>query len=658
MILERVALENFGAYRGRHELELAPPSPERPVILVGGLNGEGKTTLLHALQLALYGKMARVSNRGDLGYEELLRRAVHRSANAEEGAAVEVTLRHVVEGKAEALSVRRAWSRREGHTRELLEVRRDGAIDAALTERWAEHLEGLMPVRLSGLFFFDGEKIEALADLDRSAEALRTAIQVLLGLDLVDQLLADLQVLERRKRTEQKSAGEQAAIEAVKRELDRLEARRDALVAEREAAQAATRRAEHALGEAEERFALGGGEACARRKDLEAQRASSEEQLGQIEEALREEAEGAAPLLLVADLLDQIARDDEAERAMAQARELGGLLAAHEASALGAAEAAGASGRVLAALADLFETGRRRRNALESAPAYLDLSTEARASLAALRPELRAGAQHRLRRLVEHAERHASARAEAERMLARTPETDAIAGLASQRALAKEALARTEHALGAIEAELDRVVREHERGWDAYARRLTASVSEQIEGQAVARILGASERTRETMKRFRGAILERRVRRIEGMVLESFQHLTRKAALLSGLRIDPASFALTLHGADGRELSSERLSAGERQILAVAILWALARASGRALPVVIDAPLGRLDSAHRARLVERYFPHASHQVILLSTDEEIDEAHHARLSPSIGRSYLIRHEDRTCSSTLSPGYFF
>jgi len=86
-------------------------------------------------------------------------------------------------------------------------------------------------------------------------------------------------------------------------------------------------------------------------------------------------------------------------------------------------------------------------------------------------------------------------------------------------------------------------------------------------------------------------------------------------------------------------------------------LWSLARASGRSLPTVIDTPLGRLDGAHRRLLVKNYFPAVSHQVILLSTDKEIEGPYYESLRPYIARSYQIVHQEDQRSSLFLPGYF-
>lgn len=107
-----------------------------------------------------------------------------------------------------------------------------------------------------------------------------------------------------------------------------------------------------------------------------------------------------------------------------------------------------------------------------------------------------------------------------------------------------------------------------------------------------------------------------------------------------------------------RPVPKKQLSAGEKQIYAISILWALAQASGRPLPMVIDTPLGRLDSEHRGHLVERYFPHASHQVIILSTDTEIDRSYVRELAPSISHSFQLRYDQADARCAIEDGYFW
>ena len=66
--------------------------------------------------------------------------------------------------------------------------------------------------------------------------------------------------------------------------------------------------------------------------------------------------------------------------------------------------------------------------------------------------------------------------------------------------------------------------------------------------------------------------------------------------------------------------------------------WACRGAVARPpLPVVIDTPLGRLESSHRHHLVDRYFPQASHQV--MSTDTEIDAETAALPGPQVSVAY-------------------
>ncbi len=109
---------------------------------------------------------------------------------------------------------------------------------------------------------------------------------------------------------------------------------------------------------------------------------------------------------------------------------------------------------------------------------------------------------------------------------------------------------------------------------------------------------------------------------------------------------------------NGQEIPKHRLSEGEKQVFAVSVLWGLAQSSPRPLPAIIDTPMARLDSEHRLHLVERYFPNASHQVIILSTDTEVDQDFYAKLQPHVARAYHLNYDEAEKVTVAREGYFW
>src|SRR5690349_11112993 len=113
MILDTLVVRNFGLYQGEQLFELAPRQRRHrlmPITLVGGMNGGGKTTLLDAVQLVLYGSRARCSKRSDKPYEHFLRESIHHGASPTEGAAIQLAFRYVSEGQEQRYEVSRTWS--------------------------------------------------------------------------------------------------------------------------------------------------------------------------------------------------------------------------------------------------------------------------------------------------------------------------------------------------------------------------------------------------------------------------------------------------------------------------------------------------------------------------------------------------------------------
>ena len=157
---------------------------------------------------------------------------------------------------------------------------------------------------------------------------------------------------------------------------------------------------------------------------------------------------------------------------------------------------------------------------------------------------------------------------------------------------------------------------------------------------------------------FKDKLIGNILQRLELEILDCFNRVIRKKTLVNMIKINKTDFSIKLLAANDTEIKQSRLSAGERQILATSILWALARLSGRIIPNIIDTPLGRLDSKHRSNLLENYFPNASHQIILLSTDEEINEDYSAKLEKFISHKYILNYNSIEHFTTIEKGYLF
>lgn len=658
MILEEIVLHNFGAYKDRHSLTLTPPSAKKPVVLIGGLNGGGKTTLLDAIHLSLYGKRARCSNRGSLSYEEFLRRSIHRNVPPGEGAGLEIQFRQRTEGMEHTWRVHRSWVVSNGTVSERIEIIKNNVFDRVLTESWLELVEEFLPVEISSLFFFDGEKIEGFADLENSTQLLSKAIHSLLGLDLVDRLATDLLALDRRKQTVMKPETEQRQLAEIETEINRLEEQQADLALQRAAANNHLDRRQNDLRKLEDRFRREGGELFERREQLEAERNKISLQLKVAENELRELAEGPAPLFLAQELLQSVKGQDEIEESATKSEVMGLILSERDEWILDRLRATEVSGTLLTAIAGLLQADRSSRASRSIANRYLHLTDEGRNKLQILMAIALPEMQSSMRKSLQRAEELRVALDEAERRLASIPAESAIAELIKERTQAQLALDEAQLQVKIFENQIEQLNRQVVQKRAVHISLLEKIVDVEFEHEDHSRLIFHSQKVRKTLDVFRHAVIERHVARISQLVFDSYRQLLRKQSLVSDLKIDPQSFALELRGPKGKVLSPDRLSAGERQLLAISMLWGLARASGRPLPAIIDTPLGRLDASHRSNLIERYFPYASHQVLLLSTDEEIDEKYYEKLKPWVGRSYTLEFDEVEGATQIKSGYFW
>jgi len=158
------------------------------------------------------------------------------------------------------------------------------------------------------------------------------------------------------------------------------------------------------------------------------------------------------------------------------------------------------------------------------------------------------------------------------------------------------------------------------------------------------------------LEQYSTELMAEKVSMLQRALVSRFNELCRKENFLDDVRLDPVTFSITLYRS-GREFDREQLSAGEKQLLATATMWALRDVSRLPVPVIVDTPVGRLDSDHRNTMLHEYFPRASHQVILLSTDAEIDEVSLEEMEPYLSHAYSLYYDMGTGSTTVTPQHF-
>lgn len=92
--------------------------------------------------------------------------------------------------------------------------------------------------------------------------------------------------------------------------------------------------------------------------------------------------------------------------------------------------------------------------------------------------------------------------------------------------------------------------------------------------------------------------------------------------------------------------SRSTLSAGERQVLSLSFITAMARTSEEEAPLVMDTPFGRLDELHRESITE-HLPDLADQLVLFVTDSELAGKAQVNLRSRVGATYHLDFNDRT-----------
>ena len=659
MIFKELVLENFGPYAGRHTIDLGSDHKNaRPIILFGGMNGGGKTTLMDAIRLALYGQRAQCSTRGNLSYGDFLIQSVNNQTSPVDKTRIELVFECLRNDQWANLRVVRTWTKNLKDGKDSLGILEENWLDAALTNTWDEYIETILPLGISNLFLFDGEQVKELAELETPPQAVVDAIQSLLGLELAERLAGDLDILVARKRKALANTFQLANLEDIEGKIKEYTQQKAQLKEELVSLENMLRNAQEKHREAASKFRLEGGKIASEKSQLEGKRNTLTESKESRQQELRNLAAGILPLQLITPLLTQAQQTATKELKQQQAEIARDVLLERDKRLLSYISQLSFTSVQIKQIKTFLnqDTENFNQDLEQSDSPWLGIEADGLNQLENMLKN-RLPIQVKLAEEITDKLKYLEAEIETvEKQLAVAASPEAYEKLDNALKEAQQNLVNCQTAYQGGQQRFNEI----EKAINQTKKELEKYGEQAIDRQNNEHIINSTAKVQATLKLFKERLTLKKLNKLEGEVTECFRYLLHKSDLVHRVAIESDRFTLSIYDPNGKPVPKHRLSAGEKQLLAIAFLWGLARVSGRNLPVAIDTPLGRLDSSHRNNLVERYFPTASHQVILLSTDTEIGqtEVELLRKQEAIAKEYCLKYSSTERQTTVKKGYFW
>lgn len=657
MYFTKIELHNFGIYKGHHEMCLSDQIGNRNITLIGGLNGRGKTTFLDAILLALYGKQAlKYVQENVRSYERLLIEHINKHTT-DDFTYVAVSL--VLEDGT-ALRVSRKWKLKGKKVDESIVVEKNGVIDKYLGESWSYYIEEILPFGIARFFFFDNEKIAQLAD-DDSFEQIKTSIKSAIGVSTIEKAITHIDEVIRRK----KDALQAFEKSEVNQGYQEVEAQLKELNAKIEAAR---REAENFKGNCEsiaitietkeKAFWASGGDLTLSREAIRQEKEKIRAYVQEVrDEIMLRVSDPATPLFMCRKLVTE-AYDAEIEEQKKAALKLSDpIVESIQKNILDRFNQGNFDDRTLRIITDIVKQEIGKFTSTVEGAEHINMSHTTMLLFDKLIVTIFHSLDQKIESLISHVDAQENELMSLDAHLGESDEKtmamklyETLKEYERQKALADdqyqkqqsliESLERQKEALHAKRLQLIKTIAEKENTNDDNSRIVKYSVM-----------------SIEVLNEFKVRLQREKIDKLSATATECFQTLVEKDSLVSKIHIDTDSLDVTILDPDGHELLKNQLSAGEQQMFAISIVWALARTSGYKAPVVIDTPMARLDSSHRANFVTSYLPSASSQVMVLSTDEEIYGRYLDMIRENVVAYFTLHYQEEDQCTSIVNGYF-
>jgi len=661
MKIRKLTIENYKSFQFATEIPFPVGEDGRSIFLIGGMNGAGKTSIMEAINFCLYGTKP-----------DNIYRNINRREKAKGNANVSFELVMEMDDSSE-LVVKRTWSagpvddpKPRDLTERLVVVRDGKRVSVQNQEIWQDFIRSMIPPGITQFFFFDGEKIQTIAADDHSEVRLKSSLEAALGIQYINRLASDILYIKQEERkgfveiSDEDLEFKQSELKKEQSKLSRKNKDRDGVREELAGFKAQ-------MEEAKERFSAAFHTAPESReamREQEKKRLQTSTRLTQVESEIRALCEEALPFALTGKIFDGIRRQIEVERESATGEAIKEHASGLAKRIVRVVEEPEPIYREKLSVEKMGELERRIFRLLKEGDAkgavtkVLDLSDRDAARVLNKMEVLETSDVFLLKPLLEEKRELISQIRQLEGLGKSGTMTESelelfdqlqaeIEGCSTQTGRKTEQLRLLEEEIIVLEKRTREIEVEIEKLYEKH--HVSKERADFIqECDAIAGVLN----------QFIVRLRKNKVHLLQEKTFDMYRLLSSRSGSIKDIIIDDKTYEIRITDRNGHEIKKSGLSAGEKEVFAVSLLWGLAQTSQLKLPIIIDTPLSRLDSTHRDNIVNNYFPNAGEQVVILSTDTEIDKDYYRALKARLSGAGSLQFDQRQELTTFKEGYFW
>ncbi|XZF74898.1 DNA sulfur modification protein DndD [Bacillus sp. AL-1R] len=649
MKFKKLILENIGAYRGTNSFDLET-SPGQNVVLIGGENGAGKTTFLNSIKLGLFGAFG-FGFKNSSEYDKRVYASINSSIRTinNSSASIQIIFTEIENYQKNEYKIIRGWKLFDDKPKEYFMVyKNEQFLNEAETDNYFSKLKELFPPKLFDLCLFDGEEISKIINNNELSQYLKELSTIVFNLDLFNNLQSDLTNYLQKEIDEKKfNQTEEELFEEQKNKTLIVEKIQNIELEIIQLHEKKTQLNELFLSN-KKSFEIHGGLKDDQRNELLKKESEIESERKKLNEKVKGFISVFLPFYMNKKLLNESLSQIDAEDQLILFNQASKFLSVSD----------------IQDIIEQLDNKSIQPSQLRSLILDKFRPNQQVNTIHNLSPSQR-GQVEQISNLIDN-ENHInyleiisknrdllSEAQEIRKKIATNDKANDFNKMLEEMERITKEISKIEFDLQNLEEmrlNLNNELAESEKVILAKETYLKQETRTENTFEMAQNIIKLSQRFQEVQH-------QKKLQQVQMEATDMLNRLMRKNQYISSIRINSVTFDVKLYNASNEEIEKITLSAGEKEILLLSIIWAMFKCSGRRVPFIFDTLLGRLDNTHKQRVLTDFIPKCGEQVLILSTNSEVNSTQFKLLDEHISKQYLLQFNTEEQNIKVTPGYF-